>query len=524
MTVKFAFNQWTAFHVKPGHTTDMNKNIVLCSDGTGNMDIKNRGSNVFKLYEAVDIHGHKVPPHDKIPQIAIYDDGLGTKFGSRIFGQAFGFGFKENVLRLYTMLAHVYSPGDRIFLFGFSRGAYTVRTLSGMIQHCGVIDGRAFSNNEDLQKSVKTLWKEYRAQVWSKKGSEQKDVLKTIEKLEVLPKEPNPFLLYRNVLIEFVGVWDTVGAIGIPFRDTTKKYFLLRKWFYWFENQKPGDGVKTARQALSIDDERKSFHPELWDEAGAKDRQIKQVWFAGSHSNVGGGYPKHGMSLVSLDWMMAEAEVAGLRFIAEDRKFILDHQDVHDKLYDSREGLGTLYRWEPRNIERLCRESNSLPPKIHISVFERMDFGTGGYAPGNIPDTFDVVATRTDPFGLSKVPALNTIFKPSNKPSSSGEYTPSTFWGKNCYRFFMASPVVLFVTLMWGDRLILMVFHFLCFVLNRCAVNEPSTFFWKSWFLVFYALILIILYWGAAKADKSNAILANKRWQPLRKKVFKAFL
>ena len=517
------FNQWTAFYVKPGHASDMSKNIVLCSDGTGNMDIKNRGSNVFKLYEAVDIHGHKLPPQDKKPQIAFYDDGLGTKFGHWILGQAFGRGFAENVRRLYTMLAHVYSPGDSIFLFGFSRGAYTVRTLSGMIQHCVVIDGRGFKNREDLETSVEALWEEYRAQVWPEKWRKQEDVLKTIGKIDDLSEEAKPFMLYRNVPIEFIGVWDTVGAIGIPFREITKKSSLFRKRFYWFENQKPGDGVKKARQALSIDDERKSFHPELWDEKGAAEGKIKQVWFAGSHSNVGGGYPKQGMSLVALEWMMAEAELAGLRFIQEDRKYVNAHQDVHDKLYDPREGLWAMYRWSPRNIERLCRESNCLPPKMHISVFERMDFGTGGYAPGNIPDIFEVVATRTDPFGLSKLKALNDIFKLSNKPSSRDE-CKFIKWGENCYRVFMALTFILLLIVIWGHRFIPKICHFLCYVLNMSVVNEPGVFSLKIYAVVVYCLFLWILYRIANYVDKRLAIIANRRWQPLRKKVFKAFL
>ena len=113
------------------------KNIVLCSDGTGNTAIKARGTNVFKLYEAVDIQGHKYDQTLK-PQVAFYDDGVGTSRLTplKLIGGAFGFGFRKNVKDLYTELAHVYEPGDHIYLFGFSRGAYTVRALSGMIEYC----------------------------------------------------------------------------------------------------------------------------------------------------------------------------------------------------------------------------------------------------------------------------------------------------------------------------------------------------------------------------------------------------
>jgi uncharacterized protein (DUF2235 family) len=110
------------------------KNIVICSDGTGNTAIKGRGTNVFKLYEAVDFEGHRTDPN-KIRQIGFYDDGVGT---SRLkvlaaLGGAFGIGLGRNVRQLYADLARVYEPGDGIFLFGFSRGAFTVRTLSGSL-------------------------------------------------------------------------------------------------------------------------------------------------------------------------------------------------------------------------------------------------------------------------------------------------------------------------------------------------------------------------------------------------------
>ena len=160
------------------------------------------------------------------------------------------------------------------------------------------------------------------------------------------------------VTIDFVGVWDTVGAVGMPFEE-------LRALFNWiypmrFSELTPSSRIKRACHALSIDDDRRTFYPELWNEKGIPAAQVDQVWFAGVHSNVGGGYVKHGMSLVALDWMMAEAEQCGLRFIQADREYVHTHQDVHDELYDARAGLGVYYRWEPRDLVKLCHAHKSL--------------------------------------------------------------------------------------------------------------------------------------------------------------------
>jgi len=120
----------------------MGKNIIICSDGTGNTANKDRGTNVFKLFEAVDLNGHLVDPKLTL-QVALYDDGVGTEsfLPLKLIGGAFGWGLKRNVLNLYTGLVRIYDPGDRIYLFGFSRGAFTVRTLAGLIAQAGILNG-----------------------------------------------------------------------------------------------------------------------------------------------------------------------------------------------------------------------------------------------------------------------------------------------------------------------------------------------------------------------------------------------
>ncbi len=376
------------------------KNIVLCSDGTGNTAIKARGTNVFKLYEAVDIQGHKHDPTLK-PQVAFYDDGVGTSRLAplKLLTGVFGIGFSKNVRDLYTELAHVYEPGDHIYLFGFSRGAYTVRALSGLIQYCGIVDSKKVGY-ESLKKCVGDCWTAFRREAFKRVSeSRRREGQPTADYSREDREQRERFCALIDdahapdgaVTIDFVGVWDTVGAVGMPFEE-------LRDLFNWiypmrFSELTPSSRIKRACHALSIDDDRLTFHPELWNEKGIRATQVDQVWFSGVHSNVGGGYVKHGMSLVALDWMMAEAERCGLRFIPTDRDYVRTHQDVHDELYDARAGLGAYYRWEPRDIARLCEQHSIDVPKIHVSAFERIANCTGGYAPINLPYQFQVVRT-----------------------------------------------------------------------------------------------------------------------------------
>lgn len=378
----------------------MAKNIVLCSDGTGNTAVKARGTNVFKLYEAIDIQGHKHDP-GQTPQVAYYDDGVGTSslLPLKVIGGAFGFGFGKNVRDLYTELAHVYEPGDRIYLFGFSRGAYTVRALSGLIHYCGIPDIKKIEHQE-LAGHIRHCWRQFRGAAFKRVSEEQRRRNVDVEsgQTDRARRETLKAVMHEThapdgaVPIEFIGVWDTVGAIGTPFEELRTAINWI--WPMRFTELTPSKAIKRACHALSIDDDRRTFFPELWNEQGGTDPRVSQVWFAGAHSNVGGGYVKHGMSLVALDWMMVQAEQCGLRFIPADREFVRTHQDVHDHLYDPRSGFGVYYRWQPRDIYRLCQQHQMPVPKIHVSVLERIANGTDSYLPANVPYRFEVVRTQ----------------------------------------------------------------------------------------------------------------------------------
>src|SRR5262245_11960972 len=143
----------------------MKENSVICADGTGNTTIKGRGTNVFKLYEAVDQAGHRYTP-GLTPQVALYHDGVGTESVKwlRLLTGATGWGLSRNVKQLYGELARCYASGDKIFLFGFSRGVFTVRTLAGLINACGILDLSKYDKNVDFDKGIDRAYAEYRKQ------------------------------------------------------------------------------------------------------------------------------------------------------------------------------------------------------------------------------------------------------------------------------------------------------------------------------------------------------------------------
>ncbi|MFL6578345.1 MAG: DUF2235 domain-containing protein [Povalibacter sp.] len=477
----------------------MPKNIIICSDGTGNTALKGRGTNVFKIFESVDLNSHRFHP-ERSPQVAIYDDGVGTEAFKlmRILGGAAGYGLSRNVRQLYRELCRIYDPGDQIYLFGFSRGAFTVRSLSGFIGTCGIIDPKRLKSSDQLDALVERAYRMYR-------GCYRTWLMRKVlgEPKRSATRDFRSEHCHGNEKIHFIGVWDTVDAVGLPLHVSD----LVNKVIYQFKfpDLVMSSSVERAVHALSIDDERQSFHPLIWDEQSPfqPGQSLEQVWFAGVHSNVGGGYPKQGMSLVALDWIMHHAENAGLRFIESEREYYREHANSDDKLYDPRSGAGKFYRWSPRNLVSMCK-SSGLQPKLHLSVLERVAHGTENYCPGNLPANAQVVITPTgdpvkDASATARALAVQQVLRDAHRSGESllDSVAFRVRVGRFAYRVFVLSILATVLLGAWftGAKANTNYFERLFSLLANLVMNPIDTvlhLFWRAPASFMLASILIV--------------------------------
>ena len=424
---------------KAAKTSTPPKNIFLFSDGTGNSSAKLQKTNVWRLYEALDMGDP--PTAGGRAQIAYYDNGVGTSSIPLVamIGGAFGFGLPRNVQDIYKFLCRNYQPGDRIYAFGFSRGAFTIRLLAAMVCVCGII--RTHSET-DLDLQARDVWRYFRERfkpyyftpLTTGVRALVRAVVRTKRRLfgqrtyaAALVDRKNP---PHKPEIEFLGVWDTVAAYGGPIIELTRAIDVII-WPLTMDDFRLHKGVKCARHALSIDDRRDAFLPLPWDELFEKQEvesgrvppnRLRQVWFAGMHSDVGGGYSDETLSFVSLVWMIDQFKIPDTRFIGPTELRIRQMKNAFGPIHDSRRGAGMFYRYQPRpltawldphkptswvhldpsiargtNLKRtysLGSRADGLlcsPIKLHRSVWERLQNGTDGYAPINLPDSFDVV-------------------------------------------------------------------------------------------------------------------------------------
>lgn len=374
------------------------KRIVLCSDGTGNKGGVGRDTNVWRLYNAVD---RSVAADNAIPQIAFYDDGIGTQKWKilKASGGAFGFGLSRNIRQLYEALARNYEPGDEIYVFGFSRGAYTARVLAALVCQCGVLRIEDDWSQRAVKSRIREALRHHRDSYdkpiltgWLRAlYSGLRNKQKTAEEYrKALSHDRSWDPKGEKKIVTFVGVWDTVSAIGSPVFGITS---LINTFLYRvdFPDHAVHTRVAKARHALAMDDERATFHPELWDEKTtqtiARDCKVdcpdvEQIWFPGVHSNVGGGYPKQGLAYASLAWIMNES---GLRFSPHELSEANANINPADKLYNSRAGLAAYYRYKPRAIASLAKCYTGGIAKIDLTAFERINLASDDYAPGNLP-------------------------------------------------------------------------------------------------------------------------------------------
>lgn len=320
----------------------MSKTIIICSDGTWNKPeedlTKDNPSNVLKLSRAI------APVNkDNEKQVVFYDWGIGS-YHDNATGGAFGVGLEKNVMDCYRFIVQNYEKNDKIFLFGFSRGAYTVRSLCGLINTSHIL-------KSEFGSRVVEAFELYKDPKHSPNSPKAK-------------KFRADYSVSGKPIINFIGVWDTVGAMGIPFT----LFGLLKKKHVFYDN-KMGSNIKVARHALALDEKRDDFAPTIWAPRPSVD--LKQVWFCGSHSDVGGGIPASKGCFQSdfpLMWMINEAEKFGL-IVKNHVKVPKKSLNIKVKLNNSFKGLITMLGKKEREIP----DPSETPTLVHKSVMDRMD-------------------------------------------------------------------------------------------------------------------------------------------------------
>lgn len=327
----------------------MPKNIVVFSDGTGQDGGSERNTNVYKLFNMVENRTSR--------QTCFYDPGVGTGGLGRVGGLVTGWGFGRNVKDCYRFIFDRYESGDRIFLIGFSRGAATVRSLSYFIHLFGILP-------QGREKLVRKAWSIY-----------------TIDDQEKRRAEAEKFISYNHTMwtkVHFLGCYDTVAALGAPINWASRLIDRLPGFKHRFHDLRLSPAVVHAYHALALDDQRTTFHPLLWEPLEDEPRRraegreplacetLRQVWFAGSHTDVGGGYPSQELSDIPLVWLTQMAVDRGLHIYPGHRVPI--SENVDGKLHDPRAGFfGKLYRRRPRSWDT----ARSDRPVVHATVLKR---------------------------------------------------------------------------------------------------------------------------------------------------------
>ena len=331
----------------------MAKNIVLCADGTWNTphgpSACATDTNVRKLYMAL---------VNDATQLKYYDSGVGTDGTplDHLTGGAMGEGLFQKVQDCYSFLSNVYDPGDKIYLFGFSRGAFTARSTAGMIAGFGVP-----SINLDNETS-RRIFAAYR----ERDPKHKEDLRNELESTYgLLP-----------ITVEMVGVWDTVGSLGIPGLFFN---FLNQKKYGFLDTGLHGC-IQSAYHAVSIDERRAQFQPTLWTSPDgsplANNDKVEQVWFPGVHCDVGGSYQESELSDITLSWMLQKAKKHGLILSPEAEALNL-HPPAMNALGPTHDAW-KIVPWglpEHRNIPSVATIANTVQARLDSD---------DGYTPENL--------------------------------------------------------------------------------------------------------------------------------------------
>ncbi|MEU0541454.1 DUF2235 domain-containing protein [Nocardia sp. NPDC005978] len=420
------------------------KRLVVCCDGTWKAESSSTVSNIVKIAQTVCLTGTD-GAGEPVGQRVYYISGPGARgFASdRLLGGAFGLGLEANLSAAYWQLALNWEPGDEIFIFGFSRGAYTARSLAGMIHRLGILT--------------------YAAMIAGK----YPEALRIYQQRKANPMDADPpeWAEFRRahcypdpVKINFLGVFDTVGAMGIP---------GITAWRHRFHDVRLSSSVHCARQALALDERRRSFEPCLWEvpvELAEKYRRtdrVKQVWFEGVHSDIGGGYPECALSDITLRWMIAEAAAEGLAFDQSRLATLLancagkpEHERLHDSLSIGFRVLNFLrllrnprsprFFWDSwRRVLAATDQDSYLASAAHTTAeyrplnLRRWRAGLAGEVPADLIEPTD--------FGPFTAPATGTAVHPIFVGATARVHAPDAVPGvpaPDAYAVEWASPAV----------------------------------------------------------------------------------
>ncbi|MCX6251016.1 MAG: DUF2235 domain-containing protein [Bacteroidetes bacterium] len=341
------------------------KRISIFCDGTWNTPDKEEDgkycqTNVVKMANAL-----RPVSLDGKEQLLYYDTGIGTdgSWLDKVFDGATGTGISEKILQAYRFIINNYEKGDELFFFGFSRGAFTVRSLSGLIRNSGILK----VENSDKVARAYAIYRSRRTQY------HPREIESTLFR--------KTYAVEETTRIKFIGVWDTVGALGNPL---FLNGIVSRR--NQFHDTDLSSRVSNAYHALAIDEKRKDFQATLWhQQPDSKDQVLEQVWFSGVHSDVGGGYPENqtGLSDNALQWMLEKAENLNLNF---DKITMKPYSMA--SMHESYKGFYKLQPKHFRPIGQVDLEKGNTNEFIDPSVVERFK-NDNTYRPKNLVDYFN---------------------------------------------------------------------------------------------------------------------------------------
>jgi uncharacterized protein (DUF2235 family) len=349
------------------------KRLVVCADGTWNsndappIDRRGRGlTNVAKLANAI-----AVRDDNGVLQEVHYDPGVGTHRWWDRLTTTFGATVARSVQHCYAWLVNEYEPGDYVYVFGFSRGATTARSLIGLVRKCGIL----------RREHASRIREAYNFYCDRTPATHPASAAATAFRTHY--SHPG------KVIIKCIGVWETVGALGVPISGPVGWLARRRRGFH---DTKLSSWVENAFHALAVDERRRAFAPALWEVSDAERQRpdfaqrIEQMWFAGVHSNVGGGYPDCQLSDISLSWMLAKASECGLALDPDAKARLRGH--CCGTIYDSMTPYYRARRRYTRSIDgkRVDRDGNPVHTfeNVDPSVLDRRRRYEPKYDPENL--------------------------------------------------------------------------------------------------------------------------------------------